>query len=323
MKTETHQGRGARFREWWWHFGFEPTSPTNLGFCRFLFFGGVLAIYLRKDSSGWAELTDGLWMPISLFHRLQLPVLPADLLSALDLVWKIALAASCLGLLTRVSTLVSFVVGIYLLGLPHNFGKTNHSDALLVLIMLTMAISHSGHAWSLDSLIRRRKAGRLREPSAEYTWPIRFIWVLMVLVFFGAGVSKLRHSGLEWVLPENMVYTLIRHHYSHNPPTSLGLYLAESRWFCFMMAIGTIATEVAAPLALFSRRLRIFLVLSLLLMQLGIWILLGVLFLPFFVCYPLWIPWDRVGQRLSIRGRPRSRDAYQADIKRGRGRVDA
>src|SRR5262249_17515990 len=156
------------------------------------------------------------------------------------------------------STIVACLLGIYLLGLPNNFGKTHHSDAIVVLVMGIMAVSYCGDGWSIDRLIRiYRDEQRRPEPrpklSGEYSWPIRLIWVLMVLVFFGAGMAKIGRSGLEWIASDNMRLILIEHHYSHYPPTSWGLYIAQYGWLCQLLALGTVVLETGAPLALVCR----------------------------------------------------------------------
>ena len=62
------------------------------------------------------------------------------------------------GIATRASTAVSFVFGIYLMGLPNSFGRTHHLDQLLIWAFLVMAFSRCGDAWSVDALIRKARA---------------------------------------------------------------------------------------------------------------------------------------------------------------------
>src|SRR5918995_3583156 len=128
-------------RERWLRFWFKPVEPLNLGLCRVLFFGAFFLFYQRFDISSWGEVSDSFWTPIPLFEILHLSAFSSSLLIVCQGVWKISLALSCLGLFTRTSTVSSFVLGIYLLGLPHNFGKTNHYDALVVLVLGLMAVS--------------------------------------------------------------------------------------------------------------------------------------------------------------------------------------
>jgi len=284
-------------------FCFQPSAPTNLGVSRILFYGIVLYYYgfaySRADFAAWAAFPDAFWDPIWYFRWLHLPVLSAGVLTVLTLVWKASLAFSALGLLTRASSAVSFVLGAYLLGLIQCFGKTHHFDFPALVVLGILALSRCGDALSLDRALRVRaeSAGGPApvelSPSGEYTWPIRLVWVLTALVFFGAGVSKLRRSGLPSIFSENMRYVLLSHHYSHRPPTSWGLYVAQIGWAPKVLGLLTILFEAGAPLALLGRTLRWIFIPGLLMMQIGIHLLTGA-FEAYWYLYVFWVPWDRL-----------------------------
>ena len=285
------------------HFWFKPVGPLNLGLCRVLFFGAFLSYYWQRDFSRWVEVPDSFWMPIPLFEILHLSAFPSMLLTVFQSVWMMSLALSSLGLFTRISTISSFVLGIYLIGLPHNFGKTDHSDAIVVIIFGLMAVSRCGDACSIDRLIRKVRQGRdplvqRSRMSGEYTWPVRAVWLMFALIFFAAGVSKLRHSGLEWIFSDNMAAMLIQAHYSAGPWVSWGLDLAQYPWLTQLMAASAVTLEVSYPLALFSHRARWVIVPSVFLLQAGIDVLMGPGFKTFLICNLFWIPWDRVSKRL-------------------------
>jgi hypothetical protein len=192
---------------------------------------------------------------------------------------------------------------VYVLGLPHNFGKVEHSDALVVIILGIMAVSRCGDACSIDRLIWRVRQsgvslGEREQVSGEYTWPVRAAWVTFALIFFAAGVSKLRHSGLEWIFSDNMAFLLTRAKYNDDALSSLGFYLSQYSLLPQLLAAATVALELLYPLALFSRKARWFIVPSVFFMQVGIWVFMGVSFPQFLICNLFWIPWDRVKHRL-------------------------
>ena len=85
---------------------------------------------------------------------------PAPLLAVIQALWKVTLGLSCIGLFTRFSTVTSFILGVYLLGLPYNFGLLSHSNAILVFVLGIMALSRCGDSCSVDQLLRtaRRRA---------------------------------------------------------------------------------------------------------------------------------------------------------------------
>ena len=290
-------------RKRWTRFFFEPAEPSNLGLCRILFFGALFLFYLPQGFGAWGEVSDVFWMPITLFRIFHLPLLSGQLLVTLQLIWKVSLALSCVGLFTRFSTMSSVILGVYLLGLPHNFGKIHQIDTVVVLCLGIMALARCGDAYSLDRLFRR--AGRVdlpsverSRPSGEYTWPVHTVWLMFALVFFAAGVAKLRHSGFEWIFSDSMAITLIYHHYyfsNAEPWVPLGLHLAQYGWLTRLFAASTVVIEVGYPLALFSRKARWIFVPSMVLMLVGIRALMGPTFVPqYLICHVFWVPWDRV-----------------------------
>jgi hypothetical protein len=287
----------ARIRGGWNRFWFAPSSAESLGICRVLFFAGVLYFGWR-DYSPLGAVGDVFWKPIWWFRFLHFPKPSVETLVAIQTAWRIALAASCLGLLTRVSTAISFALGTYLLALAYCFGGCGHAWLLVFWAMAAMALSRCGDAISLDRLLRGG-AGRTPAPSGEYRWPIRIVWVAMACAFFGAGLSKLRHAGLDWILSDRLAIFLVQANYplvrnADLPMLDWGLWIASHRWLSRALALGTVAVETLFPLALVSRRLRPFLVAGALAMQLGIQFVMGPDFDIFIWSYLFWIPWDRV-----------------------------
>jgi hypothetical protein len=293
----------------WNLFWFRPTEPTNLGICRLTFFGLLLLRHRLvpidpTEAAAWAAVPDVFWMPSPLLGLLTLPVFSPPVLRLLEQLWTLALALSCVGVCTRLSTAVAVGAGAYLLWLPHNFGKLHHMDGMVVLVMGTLALSRCGDAWSVDSWIaRRRHPERFpRRRCGEYTWPIRVVWLLMAIVFAGAGLAKLRNAGLDWVFSDNLSIMLIKANYNAYtgiPPLSaFGLAVAQHPWLCRLLAGATLALEVGYPLALTSRRLRLVWVPATLLALIGMFCLVVPAFVELIGCHVFWVPWDR------LRGRP-------------------
>lgn len=282
-------------------FWFEPSLPTNLGISRALFFGGVFAIYFAEDYTAWGDVSDAFWLPIPLFSALHLNAFSPQVLGALETVWRIALALSAIGLFSRVSMMIAFVLSAYLFGLPHNFGQTYHFDALLVIVMGVLACSNAGDAYSVDGWLKRP---RDQQPSSEYTWPVRMIWVAMALVFLAAGLAKVRYNGLEWVTSTNMQILLTRamYHVSDaDPLTRMGLWIAQRHWLSSAFALGALVIELGFVTALFSRTARIIFVPAAFAMLIGIRLLMGPTFGGFLIANVFWIPWESIAVRLPVR----------------------
>src|SRR5579863_9517 len=214
-------------RRLWNHFWFEDASPDNLGLCRIVLFGTMFLYYVfaprifpsrgyLADFVPWGSVSRVFWSPVWLISVLHLPPASTQVLGVMQTTWRIALLFGCIGLFTRVSTAICFVFGLYFFGLPASFGRIHHTEHVLIFSFLIMAFSRCGDAWSVDALIRKGRAGAVKEPpalSGEYTWPVRMIWVVMALMYFAAGVSKIRHSGFEWINSDTMATFLIAHAY--------------------------------------------------------------------------------------------------------------
>lgn len=291
---------GAR----WSSLFFAGASAAELGFYRILFYGYILSFFaFRIDISRWAEVSDVFWSPTSLFQLLHLPVLSAGGLGAVVWAWRLSLALALVGLFTRASTLAALVLGFYVIGLPQNFGKINHNDAIIVIGLAVFALSRCGDAWSLDGLRRAR-------PSAggSYSWPVELYRLMLALVLFSAGVAKLSSAGpVAWVLSNNLYYTILAHHYTHSP-SSIGLLLTRYPWACQLLAGSALTLELAAPLlVLLTVRWRTLLAAGMVAMMLGFWQMLGVFFREFIALLVIFFfPWRQVGMRLvASSGSPR------------------
>ena len=302
---------------------FEPAPPTNLAVSRALFYTGLLVFYWNDDFSGWGSVSRAFWMPMPAFEAFGLRPLSADALSVVQTGWRVALGLSAVGLFTRASMVAAAALGFYLLGLPHNFGHLYHFDALLVIAMLALSCSRAGDACSLDSWLAGRESPA---PSGEYTWPIRVVWLSMSLVFLGAGLSKLRHGGSEWILSSNMAIILTRAAYNvsdADPLTTAGLWIAARPWLAESVALLTLTIELTFASALVSVRARVVLVPAAAAMLLGIRALMGPTFAGFLITNVFWVPWDAVGARLAAWNGARSKeDQPPGRIWPRRGRPD-
>jgi hypothetical protein len=220
---------------------------------------------------------------------LRIPVLPGSIVAVLQALWKLMLALSCIGLCTRFSTLGAFLLGSYLLALPHNYGKVHHQDALLVFVQGVMALARCGDAWSVD-----RWLGTARRPDHRSTGS---------LAFFGAGLSKMKRAGVAWIASDSLATLLTRCQYNVTSArlASWGARLAGHRQLCRLLAAMTVAFEIGYPLALARREARWIVLPGACAMLAIIRALMGPSFGSFVICHVFWVPWDRLGRWLSSR----------------------
>ena len=280
----------------WSRFWFAPGSAANLGFCRMGYVAALLYLLGLRGFGVWAAAPEALWEPVLPFRWLGLGPLSAGALEALGAVLRIALLSAAFGALTRTSCAVAAVLFFYLAGLQQCFGIIYHSTTTVPLVLLTLAVARSGDCWSLDSLLRRlrnRAGATCGISTAEYTWPIQLIRTLSMLVFFAAGVAKLRHSGLDWASSDSLRTILLAEYYEPPPPASdLGLWIAAHPYVCSVGAIGMLSAEMLAPLALVSKRARRVLIPVLFAFVASLPLLFGFPFYGLMAIFVFWIRWD-------------------------------
>ncbi len=165
-----------------------------------------------------------------------------------------------IGLFTRTSALLALVFGFYVLGIPQFFGKVRHYHHLIWFLAI-LAASRCGDVFSCDAIWaawKRADHGVTDPPGSSriYALPLRFVWLLMGVIYFFPGFWKLGWAGFDWALSDNLKFRLYK------------TWLEVGDWTPFfridhypllykMAAIGTIIFEVSFIFLIFFPRLRI------------------------------------------------------------------
>jgi hypothetical protein len=283
-------------RRRWDAFWFEPSAPIGLAICRVLFFGAFLLYFLRIDYTELGAVPPHAWRAVWPFAQLGISLPSIATLDVLQWLWRASMLAACIGLAWRWTSVAAFALGLYLVGLPENVATINHSDAIVVLGLAVMALSRAANALSVDALFSRT-ASTSADRSGEYTWPIRAMWVVVVTIYFAAGVTKLATSGLAWVTSDNLSNLLMLSPVTGSPLTLVGQAIGRHRMLSSTLAALTVAIELSMPLALMSKSAKRILVPCVFAMQFSIRALMGPGFTEFFVCGLFWIPWEVVVER--------------------------
>ena len=245
------------------------------------------------------------WRPIRPFRYifLQPDVFSTALLKTLHHSWEVALLLSCLGFLTRISTLLSLILAVVLVGYSNSIVRPYHTENLMIFVFLWLAFSHCGDALSIDRWIDRRffsgnmieRKIRERSLKGDYSWPIWFVRIQMTLIFCSAGMSKLRASGLDWVLSGHLSNLMIMRYFLPERALhweKLPLWLSQYKWAMKDLAGTTVLFEISAPLALVSTRARAIIIPGLFAMMSGFWALMGIPFPELLICSLFWLPLD-------------------------------
>lgn len=278
-----------------WGLWFAPSDPRALACCRILVFWSIWPGFVPRNFDVFVRAKSFVWEPVSFFDTLGVPLLGTSALNAMGTVHALAAAAAMLGLFYRPAAVITAVLGLYLNAVSQNFGKINHNNNLLTLAPFVFACSRAADAWSVDAWLRRRRGCDVaRVQSGEYRWPVQFVALLIANMYMAAGLSKLWRTGLEWSDVDRFAGLLLRHHFTHEPPTRLGVTIASHPLLCAAFAKGALLLELSAPLSLLGRAPRALILWSLGLLQLGIWIVMGVGFMqmvPLFACL---LPWQQL-----------------------------
>ncbi len=286
----------------WNRFWFAPAAPWRLGLGRVCFFASFYGLYLApSDLRLYALFPDGFFQPRSFFAWLSLPAAGWETLGWLVAAFELSVVLAALGLLTRIATAASFVLGLYVIGLQFNYGYLHWAHAVVPLVMGVLALAPCGDALSLDALLRKYTTGRVVSPGGQHRWPVQLVRLIFVTVFLAAGLSKLRAAGLSWVASDTLRNYLIENQYVFraDATTAWGRPLAE--WLvlhpglCRVLAGLTLALELSAPAALVSGRARQLLIPALFLFQLGnAQLLYQNFFFAYLGLYAFWVPWPHV-----------------------------
>jgi hypothetical protein len=197
-----------------------------------------------------------------------------------------------------------------------SWGMIFHTDNLLVLHVLVLAVSPAADALSWDARRRARAAqvsdtAAVRAPLAEhsrYGWAIRTMAVLTVITYMMAGVAKLKLSGGAWLggglLRSHIAYDNLRKVELGSGVSALGVWFVKHPAVFAPLAVVTMLVELGAPLALLHRRAALVWCVAAWSFHFGVALLMSIAFV-----YPLvgvaYLPLFRLERVLAI-GRARS-----------------
>lgn len=114
------------------------------------------------------------------------------------------------GCFTRAASFFAAIFGIYYLGIPQFYGCVDHYHHN-IWFMFILSASRCSDVLSIDAIGKSfREADRGQRPeirsSVEYALPLRFIWLLLGVVYFFPGFWKLSAPGWAW--SDNLKYRL-------------------------------------------------------------------------------------------------------------------
>lgn len=241
----------ARRIDGWW---MAPAPAERLAMLRLLV--GAFAVgYVALRVEHLANLTDfrsSQFEPVGVVALLDGP-LPDGLVRILPAATILAGLGFVAGWRFSLSGPVFAALLLWTLSYRNSWGQIFHTENLLVLHTMVLAVSPAADALSLDA-----RAGRATpRDAARYGWPIRLMCCVTVVTYFIGGVAKLKDAGIDWVtddaLRRHVAYDNLRKIELGDAHSPLGAALVEHGWLFRPLASLTMAIELGAPLALLSR----------------------------------------------------------------------
>lgn len=148
------------------------------------------------------------------------------------------------------------------------FGQILHTEHLLALHVLVLALAPAADAVSKDAIAREHAARRSSAvpefaisnpatPHPRYGWAIQLLSIVCVAGYLLAGIAKVRHSGLEFVMGDTLrnyvAFDNVRKLELGSIGSPVGPVLLQHTGLFGMLAGLSLGLELGAPLALVHR----------------------------------------------------------------------
>jgi hypothetical protein len=191
------------------------------------------------------------WFSWKFYDRL---VTPRGMVS-LQIVLVGSLMAATLGVATPISTKCAAILYAFYQGLLRSFGHFNHDEMTAVWFLFILALTPCGDGFSLDNYRTRSGAAK---SAAAYGYPILLMRCLLAWVYFSAALLKLRLGGTAYFDPDSFITLAVKNSLGnmHDTQFRLAMRLANYKWLAAVGAVSAVVWELLFPLAVFSRRLR-------------------------------------------------------------------
>lgn len=292
----------------WSRFWFADAPYFDLALMRMLFVGLQMFLLLLWSYEGIqyvSALPDAMWLPLPTFQLVAPWAHGAR--PSVDFVmlvywstWAVG-ALAFVGFLTGASTLAFALGNIYLQSYQYSFGEIHHTEAIMMIALLAIALGPSGRVLSVDDWIRTRRAGpgarrvpllELRGPDAG--WPIRMMQCFIPMMYMSAAFAKLTLDGRGWSLDWANGVTLQKYLAIDGVRWASPLAVWASQ-FHVPLLIGqwvVLVFQVTYFVTIFSRRARWIYIPLGLVFHIGIYLTLRAAFPQWIAASAFYVPWS-------------------------------
>lgn len=278
-----------------------PDTAEALGMVRVGAFGFVLCEILLTSFSDLGRLpltvlrpTGAMrLLPWGFYERL---LTPASM-SAFKWLFVAALLAATAGALTSVSTKAAAVLFLFYQGLLRSFTHFNHDEMPAAYILLVLAFTPCGDAFSLDALRGWRRAA-LSSGSWVYRYPILLARLLLAWSYFTSALVKLRVAGLGYLSADNLPALAVSNSLDnmHDTQFRAGLWLPAYREYTPPFVALVVLWELLFPLAIWFPRARAVILTAGVFFHLGTLVFMNIFFPYHLAMYLVFVDWPWIVQ---------------------------
>lgn len=229
----------------------EKDSPFNLAIFRIVLFAWVLTFGVKaKAYIVWfGQLPAQMqFPPVGMKWFLSWVPITPDLVQNAGTLFIGFSFLALVGCFAQLSAFLAGLCGIYYLGIPEFYGKVEHYHHW-IWFMFILSASPCADVLSVDAIwkaFREAAHGRKSEnrSSVEYARPLRFVWLLLGVVYFFPGFWKVFGAQGAWVWSNNLKYELYSYWYE------LGGWqpffrLDQHPFLCKICGLGVIVFELS------------------------------------------------------------------------------
>jgi uncharacterized membrane protein YphA (DoxX/SURF4 family) len=155
----------------------------------------------------------------------------------------------------RVSGPLFALLTLWVTTYRNSFGMIFHTENLLVVHLVVLALSDAAAALSLDA---RKHAGQVAD-QPRFGWPVRLISAVTALTYMLAAIAKLKITGPSWmdgeVLRNYVAYDGMRKSQIGSIHSPFGAWLVQYGWPFPLLSVLSFALELLGPIAICIPRL--------------------------------------------------------------------
>ena len=273
-----------------------PTDATTLGMVRAGVCGFILSQLLLTSFSDLSRIPVTLLRPTGAMQilpwRFYDLLLTSSGMFTLKWLMVLSLFAATIGCLTGFTTKTSALLFVFYEGLLRSFGHFNHDEMPAIYILIVLALTPCGDAFSFDSC---RGKMRPRRSGIVYGYPILLMRILLAWSYFSSALIKLRVAGLSYLSPDNLPNLAIFHSLDnlHDTHFRLAFWLPHICQYTPIFLAPVLLWELLFPLTIFFKRARLIILGLGVVFHLGTLFFMNIFFPYHLAMYLVFVDWGR------------------------------